>query len=235
MMIDGTLYVSGDWHGQFDQVIKSFKLNDIRNCSIIQVGDFGIGFSTYKKDINILNHFNNTLKARNIHLYVIRGNHDNPKWFNGQTIGNISFLEDYSILEWQDKKILCAGGAVSIDRLEHGNVWKGRKEGRDWWPDEVFKYDQSKLEQSQIVITHSCPDFCQPLVKSNIEKWFQSDPNLKLDCQTERQLHTQLYTDLSKLGHIEKWYYGHYHYSNTEWINDTRFQLLNIYEIVEIR
>jgi len=238
------LIVSGDWHGRFDKIVKWIKQHDIRDCSIIQAGDFGIGFKSIQKDLATLKHFNHTLQSRAICVYAIRGNHDNPSWFNGQQIGNITFLQDYTILQWNDKKVLTVGGAVSIDRypnsyikLESGKPWPGRKEGRNWWPNEIFIYDQSKIGECNIVVTHSAPNWCQPLVKSgsSMHTWMKCDPTLENDCNQERALHSQLYKDLSQLGHIDSWYYGHFHHSNTEWINDTKFQLLDIYETVEIR
>jgi hypothetical protein len=56
---------SGDWHSDFKRVIKEIKALDLRDCSIIQVGDLGIGFTLRKKELRTLNYLNLTLKVRN--------------------------------------------------------------------------------------------------------------------------------------------------------------------------
>jgi len=83
------LIFSGDWHGEFKEVIKEIKRLDLRDCTIFQVGDFGIGFETKRKEIKTLEYFDNTLKVRNIKVYATRGNHDDKSYFNNDSYGNI--------------------------------------------------------------------------------------------------------------------------------------------------
>ena len=239
------LIFSGDWHGEFKDVIKEIKRLDLRDCTIIQCGDFGIGFNPKKKEIKTLEFFNHTLKARNIKIYAIRGNHDDLSYFNNDVYGNITLVKDYSVLNLEGLNILCVGGAISIDRLPNpdirninGKPYKGRKEGTNYWKDEEFVLDIDKLKDLRnidIIVTHSCPDFCQPITKGGIEKWIKHDPELKEDCDRERTNHTKMHEILKEHNVIGKWFYAHFHFHNMEFIGITKFVLLDINEFYELR
>ena len=146
----------GDIHGSFEPTSKfSTKIRQKENVIYFQCGDFGIGFGEIDKDIKKLNILDELLQQRNSELYVIRGNHDDPKYFNGSfnQFTNIKFLPDYSILEIQGHKILCVGGAISVDRVF-------RKEGLSYWKNEPFvlKDDYKELPTDcDIIVTHSAP------------------------------------------------------------------------------
>lgn len=239
------LIFSGDWHGDFQKVTKEIKKLDLRDCTIFQVGDFGIGFNRKEKEIRVLEAFNQTLRARNIKIYAIRGNHDDPSYFNNDVYGNITLLKDYSVITEDSINILCVGGAISCDRKPNpdirdinGKPHKGRKEGSNYWKDEVFVLDTSKLKDLKnidIVVTHSAPHFCQPITKGGIEKWIKHDPELDEECTKERNDHTQMYDILKENNNIKSWFYGHMHFSNTEYFDNTKFVLLDINEFYELR
>jgi UDP-2,3-diacylglucosamine pyrophosphatase LpxH len=79
---------------------------------------FSIGFTTPENDMRILEDLNEQLKKKNITMYAIRGNHDNPAFFKGDHIlSNLKLLPDYTVLDLEGKKILLVGGAVSVDRV----------------------------------------------------------------------------------------------------------------------
>ncbi len=61
----------GDIHGNFNYVKWYIKAHKIENCTIYQVGDFGIGFTTEFNDMNILGDLNRFLNERNIQMYAI--------------------------------------------------------------------------------------------------------------------------------------------------------------------
>lgn len=231
----------GDIHGNTDKVISYIKQYDLRDCTIIQVGDFGIGFELPAKEQRRLDFLNKPLKLRNINLKVIRGNHDNKHYFLGQQEykkSNIELLKDYSILNIDNLNILCVGGAISVDRKPCKEFnWKGRKEGVDYWKNEVFLLDEEKISSMKdidIVATHSSPDFCTPREKSGIMHFLKSDPELLKDVDEERDNHTKMYNILKDNGcKIDSWFYGHFHFYNKEIINNTKFILLDINQFVE--
>jgi len=141
---------------------------------------------------------------------------------------------------------LCVGGATSIDRKPNpdkvgfdGKPYKGRKEGCDYWMDEVFvlKTELLKdLKNIDIVVTHSCPNFCEPRTKQGLSDWIKHDVGLIDECERERNDHSKMY-DILKANNnpIKYWFYGHYHFHNMEIIDDTKFVLLDIEELYDLK
>lgn len=239
------IIVCGDIHGDIMPLI--FKINEtlkLKNSLIIVAGDVGIGFYKDGYYLNILSRASARLKKRNNILLFVRGNHDNPEKWNDYEpfkeywqdgINNIRFIKDYTVISahnlYEGHNILCVGGAISVDRT-------GRTPGQGYWPDEIFVYDETKIESLEgitDVITHSAPDFCEPILKNGIESWMALDSALEKDCTKERSDHTALYNKLKEKNQIKKWCYGHMHYSHTEIINETVFNLLGIMQFYELR
>ncbi|MFM7429855.1 MAG: metallophosphoesterase, partial [Flammeovirgaceae bacterium] len=101
----------GDVHGEFYDLIQKLANHDIRNSTLIQVGDFGVGFKSKENEINQLERLNDFLKANKNVMYVIRGNHDDPAYFDGRvTFSNLILLNDYSLLDVEGNKIFLVGG-----------------------------------------------------------------------------------------------------------------------------
>jgi hypothetical protein len=225
-----SIYCIGDTHGlqiAYDTLRNFIIKYNIANSLFIQVGDFGIGFNPIA-DEDHLESINDILKRDNNELYVIRGNHDNPKYFNGEYIRDtIKLLKDYTIL---DDNTLLIGGAISIDRLN-------RVEGVSYWKDEKLIYNDmvQTFTGIEYVITHTCPSFLQSSKAANDLQFFKmmcnNIPSLynKLinECQEERTIMTTIYDELSLNNKLKKWYYGHFHNEECVFINDTEFQCLN--------
>lgn len=241
-----SIFLLGDVHGRYDILFNSINNGYFINSIIISVGDFGVGF---KGDNNKnLNKINLRLGKCNSKLFIVRGNHDNPAWFKHITdkklkipkYKNITFVEDYTILNVVDvnfKKlnILCVGGAFSIDRSSRTN-------NIDWWEDEIFVYDKNKIDEIKntvdcvdIICSHAVPQFAYPQIFGNkVIPWLSVDSKLKEDLTVERFWVNQLYADFKDFG-LKRWYYGHYHDTYLEIIDDVRFKLLNINELEECR
>jgi len=224
----------GDTHGTNDWIPSNGKRIGLENAVIFHVGDFGVGFGSEGADRHWLNKLNDGLSKIKTTMYVIRGNHDNPKRFNGKwNFSNLILLEDYDVVTINGKyAFLCVGGAKSIDR-------KVLSEGYTWWPEEEFKYDPSvmqKLIETGVnithVIAHTCPSFAPPTTFAPVVYHYtQNDPGLLEELIAERKVVTEFYTDLSKHYHIKEWVYGHFHSSNVEYIEGTKFTCLNIKEV----
>src|SRR5574343_961800 len=153
------IYVLGDIHGDFE-----FLCNVIRNLEsgslLIQIGDFGIGFKSEHRDLQELQWINNVLMEKEVHLFVCRGNHDQPSfWDKNLQYANLKLIQDYTNLIINNKKCLFIGGAVSVDRM-------GRQISKNYWADEGIKYlnlkKLNKLSKIDYVFLHSAPDFCFP-------------------------------------------------------------------------
>jgi len=239
----------GDIHGRLSIIINFVQKNDIDNENIIQVGDFGLGFDSYLTDIENLDKLNNILSKKNNKLYALKGNHDNPEFWNGHLDNkwsNIKLVKDYSILEIEGYNILFVGGAISIDRksrLKEMQMYASKGIKTDlYWFDEEFILNTdilSNLENIDIVITHTSPDFCFPINKFGfspiVEEYSLNDDNLKNDLLNERMLVTKMFNILSEKNNISMWFYGHFHNSLYQNINECGFKLLGIDEFYDYK
>lgn len=231
----------GDTHGDWrkDGFIQHLiRTRNLSGSNVIQVGDFGIGFREDTVDFANLQNLNDALIKDDIHLYVIRGNHDNPKYFKGgQEFSNILFLPDYTVLVADNVNILCVGGAVSIDRTTSKKAVF--KTGRHhWWKDEVFVYDEGLINsiieafKIHIVVTHSAPSAFYPQTFNNIVFDYAAvDPILIQDLIAERKRIDMLHDNIVEKNKISHWFYGHFHNCFTEYHNEMKAVLLNINEI----
>jgi UDP-2,3-diacylglucosamine pyrophosphatase LpxH len=224
--------ILGDIHGNFQKLYM--KAMAVKNTTIIQVGDFGAGFTSRARMDEEMTTLNQRLARNENNLLVIRGNHDDPAYFDGNyNFSNIEFLADYTVREIEGKTYLFVGGALSIDRCV-------RRAGIDYWLDEKFVLDMDKLNAIEgnvdIVIAHSSPSFCEP-VHFNELVWYYvaQDPALHNELLQERKDFETMYDTLKLNGHrIEYWFNGHFHFTKEELIKDTNFMLLGIDKFYEL-
>lgn len=196
--------ILGDIHGAFDRLVNQVTRIDISSCYLICVGDLGIGFN-YPSDgeLRACNKLNDFFAARDIQFMSIRGNHDNPAYFNGSKrieLSHLKLLSDYHTETLNGEKYFFVGGAVSIDRVH-------RIPDRSWWADEKFIYDESKVMTCDVLITHSGPTYVGPFDKQGLSGWIQQDPLLWDICYAERIAHNQLIENCRAKTH----YCGHFH------------------------
>lgn len=222
------MVILGDIHRDFKVLLEHKK-----EGNIIQVGDFGLGFNRREKEESTMDYYNEILQARHIHVYAIRGNHDDPSYWDGRYEGkwsNITLVPDYTVMRLEHQNYLFMGGALSIDRIV-------RKEGRDYWKDEEFVYDEDKLigvlKDSQpidYVVTHTAPDMCEPIRINDLVRHYASlDPtDLIHELEIERAVMTRAYNVICEHSKPKKWFYGHFHYNYTEVIEGVEFMLLGI-------
>ena len=242
-----SLCVCGDIHGEFRTLMFDIKRLGIENSVIIVAGDCGIGFEKEAHYTQLYGKLSKTLKATNNLLLLVRGNHDDPAYFDGVRINfeRMKCIPDYSVVLTAEHKVLCIGGAVSIDRKHRQDaMWidslKNRTVRPLYWEDEADVFNQQALNelrdmQIDTVITHTCPSFCYPVSKAGIEGWLRQDAELSNDLNTERDEMDKIYNQLIADNHpLKNWYYAHFHQPNIEFINEIAFSLLTIMEIKEV-
>ena len=240
--------ILGDIHGELGSVKANIRNKDIENCAIIQVGDFGIGFRSQHEENERCEDLNKFLAERGIIMYAIRGNHDDPSYFDGsKQWSNLKLLPDYTVLDIEGDSYFLVGGALSIDRkmrlAEMTEMAKYNIDKKNYWYDENFVLDKKKAEQikgCRYVITHTSPKFCYPDNRNGfgqlVEHFIKmGDPKLRYQLTEEREQVTKLYKILLKNNQIEKWYYGHFHSSKLTEHNGTDFHLVGIHEFKEVR
>lgn len=222
----------GDIHGKYKVYLDYIKKYEITDTNIIQLGDFGVGFSTIEKDIKELSLFHFILVKNNVHIYVVRGNHDNPEYFRNDpfNFSNIHLVPDYSVLNISGKNILFLGGAISVDRLT-------RKVEKSYWVDETFVLDINKLESLRnidIVVSHTAPGYCMPMYRdaSIIDEYeLEGDRTLKNDLSIEQKNMEKAFKILQKNNNITHHYFGHYHNYGMIEVDNIKHRVLDINEL----
>ncbi len=238
-MNERNLYIVGDIHGKFLTFEKS--MGDKKDSDFILAGDVGLGFHSKEIYEDWMSEWNEQLKKDGNTVYFLRGNHDDPSFWNNDRINfsNIILIKDYDVLRLKNKNILCVGGALSVDR-------KYRKEGSTYWTDEEFVLDEDRLNKYtdiNIVVTHSAPEFSYPRGYDTdfLKSFYYGDPELRMDLMMERAEISRMYSVLThktlfkQNNDIYAWYYGHFHQKKTEYHNDIMFRLCDVGEIVEVK
>ncbi len=233
--------IIGDIHARFRELIHIMRKYP-HGTTFMQLGDFGAGVNP--KDIESLQFevIKTDLQTREHKLYIVRGNHEDPAYFNGDNMDDrFKLVPDYHTEVIQGKKYLFLGGSISIDR----SVKKLKQ--NQWWEGEGFVFDPVKLSlvrDIDIVISHNVPHFCFPQAQAHGQMFlyakgckdlgYPGDPSLVEDVKKERMLFTDAYNLIKKSSpNLSAWYYGHYHHFNTEYIDNVKFKLLNINESSE--
>ena len=232
----------GDIHGEFSKMQN--QMVDIMESAgepvnFVQVGDFGLGFEKPKRDHDRLTTINHFLKEKDSRLYVIRGNHDNPgfwEWGCGYNFSNIHFVSDDEVHILDGKTCYFAGGAVSVDRSR-------RTQGIDYWEAEQYRV-REPISQSEfsnvrvdILFTHDVYHPVSPFgtTSDTLKYWCERDENLMGDILNSQHSMMSLYHDVYDTNPNFSWYHGHYHESHVTNNNGQVVHSLGILEFKEVR
>jgi hypothetical protein len=199
----------GDVHGKFKECKKIVTENPGK--TIIQVGDFGVGFPGQS-----------TLPTFPENFYFIRGNHDNPAVARAHP----NYLGDYGVKIIDDRKVFYLSGAWSIDQ-------RFRRSGLTWWYDEELSIkeleDAFELyinERPEIVLSHDCPTKVAAHIL--LRHSLYGNPEV-YPTRTGQALSAMFSAYQPKY-----WNFGHYHADWEKTIEGTEFQCLNELSISEL-
>lgn len=223
------MVIVGDVHGAIRELAHRID-RGIFGQSIIQVGDFGLGFYGKDKDYANLLVLDAILAERRCHLYIIRGNHDDPWYWNecDWPFKHITIVKDYDILDIEDKTILFIGGGISIDRAL-------RIEGKSYWREEVVvapteqQLKDIEFAMPTIVVSHVAPHIAWPHAYNGLVNQY-----IAVEKAHGRDLHKELEAERNIMDRIndmlqpKEWYYGHYHASRITEVSNRTFHCLGI-------
>lgn len=120
------IVVSGDIHGDFNLLVNKICVQyQMRNTLVIVAGDCGFGFDKRGYYDNMVKRNAKRMNDANNWIVFIRGNHDNPAYFDGKSFKHKRFIAipDYSVINACNHSILCVGGAYQLTvriGLKHG-------------------------------------------------------------------------------------------------------------------
>jgi hypothetical protein len=231
--------ILGDIHGNVKVLLKYIHREYAKGGTIYQIGDFGVFDldDPYTEAITEedLDDINDKLVEHDTQLRVIRGNHDNPKyWVNltwrnsiNKRWSNIEFLPDYHVEKIGDMVCMFIGGAVSVDRQR-------RMKDHDWWEDEVVSRPPNGIDSLplvDVVIAHNCPTFFNLGCDSDsVGHWAVGDDELVGDLTSERELIDRVFWQVKP----SRWFSGHFHNNMVDEYADCNYRCININELYSL-
>lgn len=234
--------ICGDIHGHLEVVYGNVFAE---KTLFIVAGDCGFGFCESNYYSYLYNSkMNRCLGKKGNTVLFLRGNHDDPAYFDGITFAKkrAICIPDYSIIKTADHNILCIGGAISVDRTWRQEQMKYKPQLL-YWEKEPPIFDPAKIKEItkakiaiDTVITHTCPTFCPPYSKNGIENWLILDKQLARDIETERNTMDKIWNELKQQNHpVRQWWYGHFHRS--AWLDHDNcyFRLLDENEMGHLK
>ena len=245
-----SIVVSGDIHGDFTQLVSKCCVQyGMTDTLIIVAGDCGFGFEQEGYYEGAYKQCSARLSKANNWLLFVRGNHDNPAYFNQKPIKHKRWmtLPDYSVVKACGHTILCVGGATSIDRLLRVTAKRYHLNPGEtlvpnvYWNNEAPVFDKGILDEIDqmcaidTVITHTAPSFCELTSHVGLLDWAEYDGTLLKDVENERKAMDSLFDYLYVKNHpLRHWFYGHFHQSWHCEIDGIIFNMLDCMEVKEL-
>ena len=230
------LYVCGDIHGKFAELIINLERYKIQDSAIIILGDCGFGFENPGHYLHIYQKkLEKKLDKYNNIILCIRGNHDDPRFYDDPEfipdLPRIKTLPSNTLLNILGYNILCIGGAVSIDRKDRieENTKIKSEHPKCYWENEKIDYieDIENINRRvDIVLSHTAP--------------ISYDPPLFRDSKMDKELWEDILESRNYLEKInsgikpKRWYYGHFHNSYSGSTGCTVWRCLSELEILEV-
>jgi len=227
------VYLMGDFHGHTERLKE--KLQEITVAggpsALILLGDYDAHTAS---DIDQLK---DLLAAYSVDYYLLRGNHDNPLYWQDRGISSLfedsyfHFLHELDCIQWGESKILTVNGAVSVDRtcirFDRGNCWPDIEPVPKDAVDQIQKLREQHGE-FDVLISHT-GIIIGKTIKSEFTKSFAStDETLLEDLEKERDLMQRIQIASG----VERHYFGHFHQSWRGEKYDTDCRCLDICEII---
>lgn len=229
------VFITGDVHGDIDifKLEQFFKYDqpDLHPDDVLIVaGDFGCPWEYPESpaDKKILKFY----QKQKCRILFVDGNHENfealarypSAVFQGASCHRIRksvlHIKRGEVIGLEDHKILCMGGAMSVDR-------KYRIEHLSWWRDEIpneaeWVHAEENLlkEKPDIVITHDAP--LSILRRLYDDDWYRNDFESPVASGLEHLLGLIREKNIP----VTDWYFGHHHTDRIIRTEDITFHAL---------
>ena len=216
------ILLAGDFHGNVAHAERVFARAHGEADAIVQLGDYGFGWDRENEKCNFTAEIGAMAAAYAIPLYWIDGNHENFDFLE-QTLAGLKPQEDGTyrltddpvgvfyiprgtVLEWGGKRILCCGGAVSVDKRYRSNFvsW--------WWQEAITEDDVDKCADAgpaDILLTHDFPWECN-VVDRHLDPYWGEEANTN-----SSHNRMKVSTILDRCG-AQQVFHGHLHIPYTE-------------------
>lgn len=226
------------------KVLKNSANNYYNDSVIIVCGNCGIGSKSMKYYDEVFGKFNEVLKANNCFVLFVRGNNDDPSFFNECKIdlSNVKTIPDYSVVLLNPFNCLCIGGSVSLDK-----EWKLSQQetfGKKlYWENEQPYFDEKTLDeilkkyQIGCVVTSTSPSFVFPGTNAfNKSRWVKSNDGIKSTFSSERKVLDKIYNKIID-GETKPyiWVYGRFKQHNHTKVNDIIFDSLASFQMEDVK
>ena len=213
------------------------------NSAIIVSGNCGIGTKSKKYYEELFSGLDKVLAANNCYLFFVRGNNDDPSYFENKVIDfeHVKTLPDYSVVVFKTYNCLCIGGSVSIDK-----EWKLSQEelfGRKmFWENEAPNFDEEKLTEIlkefriSFVVSSTAPSFVYPGTNAfKRSKWFSNDKTVLKEFTKERKTIDKVYEHImDSESKPYMWFYGRFKMGHQDKINDILFSSIAPYQMMQV-
>jgi hypothetical protein len=227
------LYLIGDYHS-CHELLEERLANVERPASVVMLGDYGV---VEAQDLVNLS----TYATRyGVDFYLIRGNHDHPKYWQDRALSEVveaarfKLLKDVDCLLWQGRRLLTVSGSVSVDR-----TCLRYDEGRCWPKTESIPVDAPQQVRElvreygsfDILLSHTGIIDGMTIKNDFVDSYASTDENLYEDIKRERAMIEKL----EVLSGCREHYYGHFHQSWRGESYGIQKRCLNICEMIEIK
>ena len=226
--------ILGDSLGRIRRKNFRDKQKSYNDSIVIVASNCGIGIKSNNYYKEIFEKFNPILEKNNCHILFVRGNYDNPSFYDGSFgTTNIVCLKDYTVVKCKNFSVLCIGGGISIDRS-----WKKTQEERInkklYFENENVTYNSDEIKNIiehytiSAVVTCTSPSFTYPSTSAiTSTKWANNDKSLSDELKKERAIMDTIYGDLVLANKPYVWFYGKFNQSQQAQANDILFVSLN--------
>lgn len=227
------LFICGDIHGALRTLVWEIDIRrKIENADIIIVGDIGVGFGRPRGLEASYKRVEEKLRYRDVKIWGIRGNHDDPSYFDGSIkFPFLELLPDHKVVKIGNYDVYPIGGGVSEDREERIKTNEryeryGSHKRIYWERERVEPIIDNLPPKVDIIVSHMAPISFRPVA----ERPDEATPEI-----WEEELWDRRYLDyIQSEVRSGYWFYGHYHKSYEGESGLTMYRGLSELELFEV-